>query len=335
MFSCPPSSPGLSRACGGVWALDFRESRIPFWAIGFGGISLCFLAPRALPGPLGLLGCSGSWISENPGPLSEPLVLESFRCVSLLPGLSRAPRAYWGVLGPGFPRIPDPSLNHWFWSNFSVFPCSPVSPGAPGLTGVFWGLDFQESRTPLWTIVFEAISLCFLAPRALPGPPGLLRCSGALCYVQKPYVLQTLCSKTVCFTNLMLCYVQKPFSTNPMLCSKTVCSTNPMLYSKTVCSTNPMFQNRMFYKPYAMLCYVEKPYVLQTLCYVQKLYVLQTLCSTNRAFSKNSFLENIWSPHLAKQRSGERPRTPVGLIARALYGLPRSRTSTKCGVLKW
>ena len=140
-------------------------------------------------------------------------------------------------------------------------------------------------------------------------------------YVQKPYVLQTVCS------------------TNPMLCSRIVCSTNPMLYSKTVCSTNAMFKNRMFYKPYAMLCYamlcyVQRPYVLQTLCYVQKLYVLQTLCSTNRAFSRNSFLENIWSPHLAKQRSGEHPRTPVGLIARALYCIPRSRTSTKCGVLK-
>ena len=164
---------------------------------------MCFLALRPLPGPPGLLGSSGAWISENPGLLSEPLVLESFRCVSLLSGFSRALRAYWGVLGLGFPRIPDPSLNHWFWSHFAVFPCSPGSPGPPGFIVVFWG--------PM------------------------------------------LCSKTVCSTNpmfknrmfykpyAMLCYVQKPFSTNPMLCSKTVCSTNPMLYSKTVCSTNPMF----------------------------------------------------------------------------------------------
>ena len=108
-----------------------------------------FLAPRTLPGTPGLLECSGGWIPENPGPCPEPLLLESFRCVSLLPGLFPAPRAYWGVLGPGFPRIPDPSLNHWFWSYFFVFPCSLGSPGAPGLIGVFWGLDFQESRTPL------------------------------------------------------------------------------------------------------------------------------------------------------------------------------------------
>ena len=195
------------------------------------------------------MGCSGVWISKNPGPLSELLFLKPFLCVSLRPGLSRA-------------------------------------------------------------------------------LPGLLRCSGALCYVQKPYVPQILCSKTVCFTNRMF---HKPHA---------------MFKNRMFYKPYAIFKNRMFYKCYvqkpyvlqtlcyAMLCYVQKPYVLQTLCYVQKLYVLQTLCSTNRAFSKNSFLENIWSPHLAKQRSGERPRTPVGLVARALYGLPRSRTSTKCGVLK-
>ena len=89
----------------------------------------------------------------------------------------------------------------------------------------------------------------------------------------------------------------------------------PMLCSKTVCSTNPIFKNRMFYKPYAMLCYamfkncmfykpyamfknrmfykpyaifkngmfykpyVPKPYVLQTLCYA--MLCSKTVCSTN------------------------------------------------------
>ena len=135
----PPGSPGLPGFIGVFWGLDFRESRTPLWTIGFGVISLCFLAPRALPGPPGLLGvlgpgfpripdpslnhwfwsyslcflaprslpgppgllgCSGVWISKNPGPLSELLFLKQFLCVSLRPGLSRAPRVYCGVLGP-------------------------------------------------------------------------------------------------------------------------------------------------------------------------------------------------------------------------------------------
>ena len=57
-------------------------------------------------------------------------------------------------------------------------------------------------------------------------------------------------------------------------------------------------------------------------------------CVSTSMLSAKTFYLNTWFPQLAQKRSGERPRTPVGLIARALYGLPRSRTSTKCGVLK-
>ena len=187
-----------------------------------------------------------------------------------------------------------------------MFPCAPGSPGPPGFIAVFWGPMLCSKTVCSTNPMFK--NRMFYKPYAMLCYAMFKnRFLQTLCYVQKPYVLQTLC------------YIQKPYVLQT-LCSKTVCFTNPMLCYAMLC--------------YAMLCYVQKPYVLQTLCYVQKLYVLQTLCSTNRAFSKNSFLENIWSPHLAKQRSGERPRTPVGLIARALYGLPRSRTSTKCGVLK-
>ena len=86
-------------------------------------------------------------------------------------------------------------------------------------------------------------------------------------YVQKPYVLQTLCyamlcSKTVFYVQKpyvlqTLCYIQKPYVLQT-LSSKTVCFTNPML-------CYAMFKKRMFYKPYAMFknCMFYKPYVPQ------------------------------------------------------------------------
>ena len=59
-----------------------------------------------------------------------------------------------------------------------------------------------------------------------------------------------------------------------------------------------------------------------------KPYVQQTQCSTNPMFNKNSVFKKTVLRRVflsAKERSGEHPRTPVGLVAWALYGRFRSR----------
>ena len=112
--------------------------------------------------------------------------------------LSRAPRAYWGVLGP-----------YAMFKNRTFY------------NPMFKNRMFYKPYVPQ--------TLCYVQE------PYVLQ---TLCYIQKPYVLQMLCSKTVCFTNPMLCYAmlcsKTVCSTNPMLCSKTVCSTNPMFHKSCV-----------------------------------------------------------------------------------------------------
>ena len=79
--------------------------------------------------------------------------------------------------------------------------------------------------------------------------------------------------------------------------------------------------NLMFYLLCSTIRMVNKPYVQQT--------VQQTQCSTNPMFNKNSVIKKTVLRRVfllpAKERSGEHPRTPVGLVAWALYGRFRSR----------
>ena len=81
---------------------------------------------------------------------------------------------------------------------------------------------------------------------------------------------------------------------------------------QTLCSRNPIF---------------NKPYVLFTV--FNNSYGQQDLCSTNPMFNKNSVFEQTVLRLVfllsATKRSGEHPRTPVGLVAWALYGRFRSR----------
>ena len=80
--------------------------------------------------------------------------------------------------------------------------------------------------------------------------------------------------------------------------------------------------NLMFYLLCSTIRMVNKPYAQQTL-------VQQTQCSTNPMFNKNSVFKKTVLRRVfllsAKERSGEHPRTPVGLVAWALYGRFRSR----------